>query len=57
MKIKTPKLSDKEVIKIAKSFKQILKKGDLEDIRSVIEALIDYIEIDNDDIFIHWNFQ
>ena len=56
-KIKTPKLSDKEVIKIAKSFKQILKKGELEDIRSVIEALIDYIEIDNDDIFIHWNFQ
>ena len=56
-KIKTPKLSDKEVVKIAKSFKQILKKGDLEDIRSVIEALIDYIEIDNDDMFIHWNFQ
>ena len=56
-KLSTPRLDDKEAVKIAKSFKQILKKGELQDIRSVIEALIDYIEIDNEDIFIHWNFQ
>ncbi len=51
------KIDDTKAIEIAKSFKSILEKGNLEDIRSVIEALIEYIEIDNEDIFIHWKFQ
>lgn len=49
-------MTDKEVLKIVASFEEVLAKGDLEDRRSVIEALIDRIDIDNEDITIHWNF-
>ena len=48
--------TDKEVLKMVESFDEALKNGSLQDRRSIIEALIDKIEIDNDDITIHWNF-
>lgn len=38
------------------TFDDILKGGDLAEIRSILGVLIDYIELDNDDIVIHWNF-
>lgn len=38
------------------SFEGILEQGDFYEIRSAIGALIEYIEIDNDDVTIHWNF-
>lgn len=49
-------LSEEETIEIAKSFSTILENGNFEEIRLVIETLIRYIELDNDDVHIHWNF-
>lgn len=49
-------LSNEETIKIAQSFGAILENGDFEEIRLVIETLIRFIELDNDDVYIHWNF-
>ena len=50
------KLSHSDTIKIARSFSDILERGDFDEIRTVIDTLIDRIIIDNDDIIIHWNF-
>lgn len=49
-------LSDSEVIRLVNSFGDILDKGNLEDIRFTISTLIKKIEIDDEDIIIHWNF-
>lgn len=48
--------TDQEVLKMVESFDEALEKGSLEDRRAIIEALIDRIDIDNEDITIHWNF-
>lgn len=48
--------TDKEVLKIVESFDEVIEKGSLEDRRAIIQALIDRIDIDNEDITIHWNF-
>lgn len=50
------KMPEEEVIKIVSSFDEVLEAGDLHETRSVIEALINRIDIDGDDITIHWNF-
>lgn len=52
----TEALSEEETIEIATSFGDILERGELDEIRLVIESLIYYVEIDEDDIFIHWKF-
>lgn len=49
-------LTKEETIEIVKSFDDILDRGNFEEIRLTIETLISYIEIDNDDIYIHWKF-
>lgn len=41
---------------IIDSFGDILERGDFHEIRSAIESLIDFIELDDDDITIHWKF-
>jgi site-specific DNA recombinase len=41
---------------IAASFDDVLEGGDFLSIRKVITSLIGYIEIDGEDISIHWNF-
>lgn len=50
------KMTDEEVLQLVRTFEDVLEHGDLHERRSVIEALIDKIVIDNDDITIHWNF-
>ena len=50
------RLSQKERKRLVESFSDILDRGDFDEIRTTIGALIDYIELDNDDITIHWNF-
>ena len=52
----TEALSEEETIEIATSFGDILERGELDEIRLAIESLIYYVEIDEDDIFIHWKF-
>lgn len=43
-------------IEVAKTFGAVLDNGDFTQIRTVLTALIDFIEIDNDDLTIHWRF-
>ena len=52
----TNKLSQEEKEKAITSFKGILARGNFDEIRSVIELLINKIEIDDDDVIIYWNF-
>ena len=49
-------MTDEEVFEIAQSFSEVFDRGDFNEIRSVIESLISYIELDNDDVTIHWKF-
>lgn len=49
-------LSKEETFEIVKSFSEVMDRGDLDEIRLVIESLIYYIEIDEDDVYIHWKF-
>lgn len=50
------RLSHEETRQIVESFSEILEREDFDEIRATIGTLIDYIEIDNEDITIHWNF-
>ena len=52
----TDTMSREEMLEIASTFAEALEGGDINEIRLVIETLISYIEIDNDDVFIHWRF-
>lgn len=49
-------LSQEETLEIATTFSDVLDRGDLNEIRLAIESLIYYIEIDEDDVYIHWKF-
>lgn len=53
---KKKKLSINEGIKHAANFDNILQKGDFHEIRRVLTDLIEYIEVDGENIGIHWNF-
>lgn len=50
------RLSEEEAIEIVKSFEEVFERGDFDEIRLLIERLIYYIELDNDDVYIHWKF-
>lgn len=50
------KLNQEQIKHIVEDFPDVLERGDFEEIRAVIGDLIEKIEIDNDDITIHWNF-
>ena len=50
------KLSEEEAIKIMESFDEVLERGEFDEIRLIIEQLISYIEIDKEDVYIHWKF-
>jgi site-specific DNA recombinase len=49
-------ISDERAIEIIESFEDVLERGDFDEIRLVIESLIYYIELDEDDVYIHWKF-
>lgn len=50
------KLTREEAYKIIKDFQEVLERGTLEEVRTVIGVLIEKIEIDGDNITIFWNF-
>lgn len=50
------RVSEEETLEILESFGEILNGGELEEIQGAIETLISYIELDNDDVYIHWKF-
>lgn len=51
-----PSLSPSEAVKMVRGFGDVLDRGDLKEIRLLLESLIGRIDIDGEDITIHWNF-
>ena len=49
-------LSEEEAIKLIESFEDVLNEGNYEQIKMLIDSLIEKIEIDNEDIDIYWRF-
>lgn len=49
-------MTEEEVQEIVSTFAEVMDRGDLNEIRLVIETLISYVEVDNDDVYIHWKF-
>ena len=49
-------MSDDDIIRLADEFERTLAMGDSAAIHMAVAALIDYIEIDGDQIQIHWQF-
>lgn len=47
-------LTEEEALEIVESFEEAFDSGDFVAIRSIVESLIYYIELDNDDVYIHW---
>ena len=43
-------------MKAIEHFIEALENGDFNEIRATLEALLYYIELDNDEIKIHWKF-
>ena len=56
LNVETGRLSVEEVLEIVENIDEVLAYGDFNEIRAVIESLVYYIEIDNDDVYIHWKF-
>lgn len=54
--VSTGALTTEETLTIVESINDILDNGDFNEIRHLIESLIYYIELDNDDVYIHWKF-
>lgn len=50
------RITEEQVMHLVSSFDEVLEKGDLHDRRSILEQLIDRIDIDGEEITIHWNF-
>lgn len=46
----------RDVLEKVNSFAEVLKSGDLAEIRAILSALIDKIELDGDDVRIFWKF-
>ena len=56
LNVDTDGMTVEEVVEIVSSFNDILARGDLNEKRLLVESLISYIELDNDDVYIHWKF-
>ena len=49
-------LKPSEVKKHSKLIEELTSEGDSEKLHDLLRILIDYIELDGEDVFIHWNF-
>lgn len=52
----TGAINEDEAIEIIQSFGEVLDRGDFDEIRLTLETLIYYIELDDDEVYIHWKF-
>ena len=50
------RLTHEQTKELIESFSGVLENGDFDEIRTVIGALIDKIEIDDENVTIRWNF-
>lgn len=49
-------ITAEEALEYISDFEDAIEEGDFNHVRSIIESLIFYIELDNDDVTIHWKF-
>jgi hypothetical protein len=49
-------LSKPVALEKVRSFKNIVSNGEFEDIKTILDFLIDKIELDNENVTIFWNF-
>lgn len=49
-------ITEEEALEVINSFGDIFDRNDFDEIRLALETLIYYIELDNDDVYIHWKF-
>lgn len=49
-------ISEEKALEIIESFEDVIEAGDFDEIRLVIESLIYNIELDEDNVYIHWKF-
>lgn len=49
-------LSEEDAIRMLENWTDVLESGEFDLIKSLLNALIEKIELDNDDITIHWRF-
>lgn len=54
--IKDDSLSEDDAVVLVESFSDVMQYGGFIEKKAVIDALIDRIEIDGDDLTIHWKF-
>ena len=54
---RTPgQLSEADTLEILSTVDEVLEAGEFKDIRNIVEALINKIELNDDDIYIYWKF-
>ena len=56
LKSSSKRITEEQVMKLVESFDEVLEKGTLQDRRFIIEQLINRIDIDGEEVTIHWNF-
>ena len=49
-------ITEEEALKIIGTFNDVMDEGDFEQIRMLVNSLIERIEIDNEDVDIFWKF-
>lgn len=49
-------ITAEEALGYIQSFEEVVEDGDFAQIRFILESLIYYIELDNDEVYIHWKF-
>lgn len=54
--LESPRMPQEEAVRAFNSFSDVVKHGDREQLRMLVNSLIDRIEIDGEDVFIHWAF-
>ena len=57
LKIDNGTLTDEQIENIIETFDDVIQIGDFDEIRELIGTLINKIELDDEDIYIHWNFE
>lgn len=56
LQMDSEELTFEETINLVDSFEDIIERGNFDEIRLLLTSLISYIELDNEDIYIHWKF-
>jgi site-specific DNA recombinase len=52
----TGRITETQAREVVETFEELIDRGNFDEIRLAVETLIYYVEIDNEDIIIHWRF-